>query len=219
MDEYFCKNKNTKDGLSCWCKSCEKRNKESRKQEIADYNKEYRLNNKERIQITGKIWFIKNKETRKTNKKQYDARYRELNKSRIKLAKKKWSKKNLLAIKEGRKPKKETRIGRSTSDKSRAACREYKKNNKAKMSCLQMKRHATKLKATPKWLTKADFAKIELFYVECAKISKETGIKHHVDHIVPLQGSDVSGLHVPWNLQILTAKENIRKGNKNLSKK
>jgi len=43
--------------------------------------------------------------------------------------------------------------------------------------------------------------------------TKETGIKYSVDHIIPLKGRSASGLHVPWNIQIIPIKENMQKGN------
>lgn len=66
------------------------------------------------------------------------------------------------------------------------------------------KRRALKLRATPAW---ANEEKIKKIYAECPK-------GHHVDHIVPLQGRKVCGLHVEDNLQYLPAAENIRKSNK-----
>jgi hypothetical protein len=68
-------------------------------------------------------------------------------------------------------------------------------------------RRAAKLNATPKWLTTEQKQQIKNIYNDCP-----TGF--HVDHIVPLQGQEVKGLHVPWNLQALPEKLNLIKGNK-----
>ena len=70
------------------------------------------------------------------------------------------------------------------------------------------------MKQSPKWLTKEERKQIQDFYLRAKLLEKQTGIKHHVDHIIPLQGRKVSGLHVPWNLQILTQDENLKKHNK-----
>lgn len=73
------------------------------------------------------------------------------------------------------------------------------------------KRRAAKLQRTPPW---SDLDAMRAIYAEAARLSAETGIPHHVDHEIPLQGKLVSGLHVPGNLQILTASENSRKRNR-----
>jgi hypothetical protein len=76
------------------------------------------------------------------------------------------------------------------------------------------KRKACKLNATPNWLTREDILQIEELFI-CARMFKlYTGQEYHVDHIVPLQGENVCGLHVPWNLQVILASENLCKSNK-----
>ena len=73
---------------------------------------------------------------------------------------------------------------------------------------------AAKLLRTPKWLTNEQKQQIKSFYKEANRLTKETGIPHHVDHILPLQGDLVSGFHIPENLRVITAYENTSKGNK-----
>ena len=89
----------------------------------------------------------------------------------------------------------------------------YRRANQAKYNFIEGKRRASTLQRTPNWLTKADYAKIEEFYVQSRELTETTGIKYEVDHIIPLQGKNVSGLHVPENLQIITKSENCIKSN------
>jgi 5-methylcytosine-specific restriction endonuclease McrA len=92
--------------------------------------------------------------------------------------------------------------------------KKYRKNNKDKINAKSAERKARKLKARPSWLTKEDLKVIGNFYKEAQELTLLTGEQYHVDHIVPLQGENVCGLHVPWNLQVITAKENLSKHNK-----
>lgn len=78
---------------------------------------------------------------------------------------------------------------------------------------LQAARNAAKISATPKWLTEHHHLELTAFYIESRRRTAETGIPHQVDHIIPLRSSKVCGLHVPWNLQILTAEQNQKKSN------
>jgi 5-methylcytosine-specific restriction endonuclease McrA len=68
--------------------------------------------------------------------------------------------------------------------------------------------------ATPPWLTSAQKAEIRHLYQIAITMTKTTGERYVVDHIVPLRGQDVCGLHVPWNLRVTTQEENLKKSNK-----
>lgn len=92
--------------------------------------------------------------------------------------------------------------------------RQWREKNKFSIYQRNSERRAAKLRGCPKWLTKEDKRVISSIYEMAARLSECLGIKHHVDHIIPLQGEGVCGLHVPWNLAPIPASINIRKRNK-----
>lgn len=89
--------------------------------------------------------------------------------------------------------------------------KQHYRDNKPVYAAKVRKRQAAKRSAVPIW---ADIKAIAKFYRLAAEMSSITGIKHHVDHIVPLQGRTVCGLHVECNLQVIPAKVNLSKAYK-----
>ncbi|CAL9960608.1 hypothetical protein VPHD69_0053 [Vibrio phage D69] len=96
----------------------------------------------------------------------------------------------------------------------KARNKEWRDSNPDVKLALTRKYQAAKLKRTPEWLSEDQVDEMRDFYTAAEMFKQYTGETYHVDHIIPLQGESVSGLHVPWNLQILPAKENLMKSNR-----
>lgn len=124
----------------------------------------------------------------------YQARYRQENREKVRQADRRWRKEN-------------PETAYETLRKSRLKYPERRREQLARY-------RARMLKATPPWLTEEQQREIQEIYAEAVSLSEETGVPHHVDHIFPLRGKTGCGLHVPWNLQILPAVFNIKKGSR-----
>jgi hypothetical protein len=99
-------------------------------------------------------------------------------------------------------------------DKFRKQHEEYRKGNLDKFAAKQARRRSSKLNATPEWLTSSQIKEMEDFYWLAKDLELVSGQQYHVDHIVPLKGKMVCGLHVPWNLQVLPSDINLSKSNR-----
>lgn len=175
--------------------------------------KAYYLANKERINAKNRAWYAENKEKRNASQKAY----REANKEKIAAQNKRYT-----ATEDAREKRRKRDRDRYDPIKQKAKNtafreanpeyhKEWKQHNSYKNAAYTANRRAAQLQQTPSW---ADQVAISFVYHAADVIHKVYGgVKPHVDHIVPLQGDNVSGLHVENNLQLLSAKDNMSKSN------
>ena len=205
------------------------------------YDKVYREANKKKLNAQKKAWYEANKDKIKARKKAYyeankdetlaqQKEYREANKDKILAQQKAYreaNKEKILAQKKAYREANKDKIKayrEANKDKIKAYCEANKDRfsvnykawalanyDKIREKNLLRRKLKNKLQR-PSWYNSKLVNKI---YNKCHKLNKIAGfIKYHVDHIVPLQGKNVSGLHVQGNLQIILASVNISKGNK-----
>jgi hypothetical protein len=190
--KYFSKRSSSKDGFHYYCKDCHKK-----------HCKEWKERNRDKHRQGSLRWARKNKQRHKQNCKNWV----ENNKERTRELKRNWARNNYCPVK-----RREYRL--KNIDRDRETSRAWSRNNRGKRNAVAAERRAMLLCATPPWITESMREEIKNIYIKADIISKKTGIKHHVDHIMPLKSEKLCGLHVPWNLQILTAEENIKKSNR-----
>ena len=172
------------------------------------YLREYAQRNREAAYVRVKEWRAKNPEAVAEQRKRYAKKHpdKSLKNSQ------RWQKENRdKALELGRKSAAKFRA--ENPDIIRARKAEYASKNKDVINAAVARRKAAKLLRTPEWLDAVDQAEIDFTYEYCAAL-RSCGMDYHVDHIVPLQGRNVSGLHVPSNLQVISAKENVSKKNR-----
>lgn len=194
----FAKNRASKDGLQYSCKSCQI---------------QYRKDNRERERERSRLWHKNNPEgrlnwqknnpdaCRKATKKSYE-KHRE----RRLIAARKYANENKEAVLSSQSMWRE-----KNRERERERSKQYSKENPDKVRAQAARRRARRLSGTPKWANKFI---IDEIYDLAQKRQVATGVKHHVDHIVPLSSDYVCGLHCEQNLQILTAADNLIKSNR-----
>lgn len=103
------------------------------------------------------------------------------------------------------------RIGYEVLRRDEAVRRRFLAHNSDAAKRSRKRRSLALVMATPEW---ADRVAIRNIYIERCEMSCDDGVIYHVDHVVPLQGRNVCGLNVSWNLRIVPAKENLSKRNR-----
>jgi hypothetical protein len=166
-----------------------------------EYHKKYREANKQKAKEYARIYYQKNRETIEACRKQYvEDNYQKVSDA----------KKNCYLRKRSEyisRIKNNARINKEKISRYQAA---YRKANRAYFNAYANLRNTRTKAATPAW---ADYEKMASIYENSARLTKETGIPHQVDHIVPVTSDVVCGLNWEGNLQILTATENRQKKN------
>ena len=147
--------------------------------------------------------------------KRRQKKYAEANKEKVLKASNAWNKKNKEKMLEAAKRYVEkVKDDPDYKAKKAALTRCWAKNNPEKVVEMSARKRCSKLKRMPSWLSSEQKAKMRSFYKVAQMMSSAFSVSYHVDHIVPLRGKLVSGLHVPWNLRVIKADQNMKKSNK-----
>jgi len=147
----------------------------------------WRKDNKHKVDAAKKAWIAENRERSRLVKNTWNAQHKEAQKIRSR----RWYEMN--------------------KEKSLESHYRWADRNPATVTAAAARYRASELQRTPPW---ADKNMIEVIYKLAKVMSEITGVEYQVDHIHPLQGKTVSGLHVETNLQILSALENKSKSNR-----
>jgi hypothetical protein len=188
--DLFSKKKTGKHGVRSQCKNC-----------LLIKNREYNRVNSDKANARSKRWKINNPDKVLAYKQQYRIEkaedikaYRDSRKDADKVLARKWRQHN--------------------KDKVNAYGKKWREHNQHFKTANQNRRRTLKLKATAKWDTElTDLVALEAAHL-CGLRQKITGYAWHVDHVIPLNGKVVSGLHVWNNLAVIPAAQNLSKGNR-----
>lgn len=190
----FSKNRSKKDGLHYRCKDCDAQKArqwyEGNKDRVRTRKAERRLDDEEAFKQRHRDFYLKNKEKILNSRKDYYLRNKKSIIDRVS----------------------EWRL--ANTEKARQYVRNHYSENKNYYTDRSVRRRVAKVSATPPWLSAIERAQIQEMYDVAAALTVQTGVRHHVDHIHPLKGRGFNGLHVPWNLQVLQAAENLSKGSR-----
>ena len=138
----------------------------------------------------------------------YQKVYRDANKAQIAALKKNWKLSNPEHVAE-----QDRKYAAAHPENRVVARRKWSAANPGKDNACKTQNRLVRIKRTPAWLSEDDKWMIEQAYELAALRTKMFGFIWHVDHIIPLNGRRVSGLHVPTNLQVIPGAENSRKSN------
>lgn len=195
-----------KSGLFSWCKEC-----------CAQKARERRSANREHDRNISKAWTSANRDRINAQRRARRAANPGATKAERKASYEKYRERENATAREYKRRHKE-RLTALQYEKywedpgaARARLRAYRRKNPTAARAWRMARIAAGKNATPKW---ADQDAIKQAYEAADLLMQVTGEWYEVDHIVPLQNKLVCGLHVDFNLQILTRSENRRKSNK-----
>jgi hypothetical protein len=192
--EEFSKNKAQKDGYHNACKPCkrvsDKLYRENNKEKVAAGKRKCYLEKRDHYNAKTKEWVKNNPEVRKRIINNYYIRNQE----------------TIL--------EKQATYRSENREACNSRVKGWAERNPDKLRAKDARRRSRELKAQPFWLTDKQKQEIGDIYNLARDCELVSGEKYHVDHIVPLQGKTVCGLHVSWNLQVLPASVNIGKSNK-----